>query len=83
MLLQANLGKSAMDKEELQKKIREEEDFIRCPKCGNSLVRFLMKNSEGIENHVIARLLMIPEEEVERLYEEAVKKLREEMLDKE
>ena len=74
-------GKKTMDKEDIIKRVMEEEDYIRCPKCSNSLTKFLAKNSEGVDNAVIARLLMIPEEKVEELYEEAVKKLRAEMVD--
>jgi ssDNA-binding Zn-finger/Zn-ribbon topoisomerase 1 len=70
-----------MDKDELQKRIREEEDYIRCPKCSNSLIKFLAKNSDGVDNAVIARLLMIPEEQVEQLYQEAVQQLRAEMVE--
>ena len=51
-----------MDKDDAQRKVNEEEDFIRCPKCSNSLAKFLAKNSEGVSSSVIARLLMIPEE---------------------
>ena len=76
-----SVGKS-MDKDDIQKRIRDEEDYIRCPKCSNSLAKFLAKNSEGCEDSTIARLLMIPEEKVQELYEEAVKKLREGMVDK-
>lgn len=71
-----------MDKEDILKRVREEEDYIRCPKCSNSLAKFLAKNSEGVENSVIARLLMIPEEQVELLYQDAVQKLRAEMVEK-
>jgi hypothetical protein len=70
-----------MDKEDIQKRITEEEDYIRCPKCSNSLTKFLAKNSEGVEDSTIARLLMIPEEKVQEIYEDAVKKLREGMVD--
>lgn len=70
-----------MDKDEIAKRVKEEEDYIRCPKCNNSLSKFLAKNSEGVENNVIARLLMIPEEKIEEIYEDAVKKLRKEMVD--
>jgi len=70
-----------MDKEEILKKIKEDEDYIRCPKCNNSLTKFLAKNSEGVENNVIARLLMLPEEKVEEIYEDAVKQLRAEMVE--
>jgi hypothetical protein len=70
-----------MDKSEIQKKILEEEDYVRCPKLGNSLNRFTAKNPEGVENSTIARLLLMSEEEVERVYLEAVAKLREAMDD--
>lgn len=71
-----------MDKDELQKRVTNEEDYIRCPKFSNSLTKFIAKNSEGVEDSTIARLLMIPEEKVEEIYEEAIKKLREDMVDK-
>lgn len=69
-----------MDKSEIKNRISEEEDFIHCPKFFNSLTKFLAKNDDGVQNNTIARLLMIPEEKVEEIYEEAVKKLRKEML---
>jgi hypothetical protein len=71
-----------MDKTDLQKRINEEEDYIRCPKFSNSLSKFVAKNSDGVEDSTIARLLMIPEEKVQEIYDEAVKKLREEMVEK-
>ena len=55
-----------IDKTEIQRKITTEEDYIRCPKFANSLNKFTLKNSEGVENSAIARLLMMSEEEVER-----------------
>ncbi len=70
-----------MDKNEIQKRVKEEEDYIRCPKCNNSLTKFLAKNSDGIEDGTIARLLMIPEEKVQEIYDEAVEKIKEEMKD--
>jgi len=69
-----------MDKVEIQRKIAEEEDYIRCPKCSNSITKFLAKNPEGVDNTVIARLLAIPEEKVEELYEESIEKLRKGMV---
>lgn len=72
-----------MDKEEIIKKVREEEDYIRSPKDSNSLVKFLAKNSEGVENSTIARLLMTSEEEVNKIYQEAVVALREDLDDEE
>lgn len=61
-----------MDKEEILRKIREEEDYVRSPKCSNSLNKFLSKNSEGVEDNVIARLLMVSEEKVKELYQQAI-----------
>jgi hypothetical protein len=72
-----------MDKTEIQKRILEEEDYIRCPKLGNSLNRFTAKNSEGVENGTIARLLLLSEEEVDKLYREAVGMLRKIMVENE
>lgn len=83
-----------MDKEDIVKKIKEEEDYIRSPKFANSLNKFLAKNPDGvhikntekpaaalkIQNKAIARLLLISEEEVENLYQKSVVLLREEML---
>jgi hypothetical protein len=69
-----------MDKLDIKKRILEEEDYIRCPKCANSLSKFIMKNSEGIENSAIARLLMMTEEEVEKIYQEAIQMLKDDMI---
>lgn len=79
MFCAVSLEGRAMDKDDILKRIREEEDYVRCPKCSNSLAKFLAKNSEGVEDSVIARLLMMPEEKIQEIYEEAVKKLRKEM----
>jgi hypothetical protein len=70
-----------VDKNELYRKIRNEVDYIRCPKCANSLSKFLSKNAEGVENSAIARLLMVSEEEVEKIYNDAVRMLRSGMKD--
>jgi hypothetical protein len=68
-----------MEKNEILKKILEDEDYIRCPKFSNSLSKFTEKNDNGVENATIARLLMMTEEEVERVYQETVRWLREDM----
>lgn len=81
MFCEQTLGKKTMDREDIAKRVTEEEDYIRCPKFSNSLTKFLAKNSEGVENSVIARLLMIPEEKIEEIYDEAVQRLRKEMAD--
>lgn len=85
MFCSVNSERNTMDKEEVLKRVREEEDYIRCPKCSNSLAKFLAKNSEkvdkGLDDAAIAHMLMIPEEKVQEIYEDAVKKLRAEMVD--
>ena len=72
-----------IDKEELQRRVIAEEDYIRCPKFDDSLTKFTSdpKNSEGVKNSTIARLLVITEEEVEKLYQEAVQMLKDDMND--
>lgn len=72
-----------MDKEEIQRRIKEEEDYIRCPKFSNSLTKFVSRNSEGVEDSIIARMLLIPEEEVLQIYAEAIEILRTEMVESE
>jgi len=72
-----------MDKDEIQKRILDDEDYIRCPKCSNSITKFLAKNPEGVENNVIGRLLVIPEEKVDKLYEEAIELLKKDMVEDE
>ena len=69
-----------MDKSELQQRVLTEEDYVRAPKFSNSMIRFLAKNSDGVENATIARLLMIPEEQVEKLHQEAIEMLRKDMI---
>jgi uncharacterized protein with PIN domain len=75
-------GGTVIDKAELHRRIREEIDYIRCPKCGNSLAKFLAKNEEDeVKNSTIARLLMVSEDEVEKIYNDAVRMLRAGMKD--
>lgn len=70
-------------KEDILRRIRTEEDYIRCKRFSNSLNKFVSKFTDGSEDAAIARVLMIPEEQVQAIYAEAVRKLREEMLQNE
>ena len=70
-----------MEKSDLKKKIVEDEDFIRAPKYGNSLNKFVAKNDRLLDNGAIGRLLLISEEEVEEIYEQSVIELRKGMVD--
>ena len=67
-----------MEKTEIER-ILLEEDFIHAPKFGNSLQKYLVKMDKPCENGAIGRLLLIPEEEVQRLYEQSVAELKKEM----
>lgn len=64
-------------KKTVKEKILEDEDFIYCPRLGNSLKKLIDKNPEGVDNERIAKVLMMTEEEVEETYESALKKFRE------
>lgn len=68
-----------MEKNDLEKKIVEEEDFIYAPKFGNSLNKFLAKNDSPLEDRAIGRLLMILPEDVEKIYQESIAILKEDM----
>lgn len=72
-----------MEKDDLKKKIKEDEDFVRAPKYGNSLNKFLAKNERKLDNAAIGRILLISPEEVEDLYQESVIELRKGMIDDE
>lgn len=68
-----------MSKEDIQKRIQSEEDYVRAPKFSNSLNKLMSKYDNGLENTAIAKALMIPEEKVAEIYEEAVELIREQM----
>lgn len=68
-----------MSKEDIQKRIQSEEDYVRAPKFSNSLNKLMSKYDNGLENPAIAKALMIPEEKVAEIYEEAVELIREQM----
>jgi hypothetical protein len=70
-----------VSKEDFKKRIMEDPDFVKSAKCGNSLNKFLNANKDTLENSVIARLLMISEEEVEQIYQECVDKLKASMAE--
>lgn len=64
------------NKKKLKKRIMEEDDFIYCPRLGNSLSKLLDKYPEGVENDRIQKILLLSEKEVSEIYESAIKKLR-------
>ena len=68
-----------MERSDMYKKIAEDEDFIHAPKYGNSLSKFLAKTDTIPENNAIGRLLLLPAEEVEKIYLQSIVELRKEM----
>jgi hypothetical protein len=77
MLYEGTLGAEIMDRDDVTKRIKDEEDYIRSPKFGNSLARLKMKNPEGVDDATIAKVLMMSEEDVQKIYDEAVTMLKE------
>lgn len=72
-----------MEKDNIVKKILEDEDFVNSPKYQNSLQKLLAKTDNVLENGAIGKLLLIPAEEVERIYQESIVELRKGMIDDE
>ena len=63
-------------KKTVKEKIQSDEDFIYCPRLGNSLTNLINKNPEGVDNERISKVLLISEEEVESTFTSAIQKLR-------
>lgn len=63
-------------KKEVREKILQDEDFIYCPRLGNSLTKLIEKNPEGVDDERIAKVLLIEEDEVKVLFASAIVKLR-------
>jgi len=70
---------SVKDRKSLKKRILEEEDFIYCPRLGNSLSRLIDGNDNGVDDVRIGKVLLMDDEEVKTHYESAVRKLKEKM----
>ena len=70
-----------MDKSDFKKKVETEEDFIKSRKYSNSLKKLLENNLNPLKDPTIARSLVLTEEELKILYQEAVELLRKEMAD--
>lgn len=58
-------------------RIETEEDFINFPKFSNSLKKFMLTYPDGItKDSIIAKALLLTEEEVETRYQEYIAKTR-------
>ena len=65
------------DKKMFKKKIAEDDDFIYCPRLGNSLKQLIDRHPEGIDDERIQKVLLLSSKELEEIYQNAIKKLRE------
>jgi len=72
-----------VERDEMERRIKEDPDFVHAPKHSNSLQKFLAKSENIPENGAIGRLLLLSPEEVERIYQESIVELRKDMLDDE
>lgn len=65
-----------MNSIEAKKRINEDPDFVNLKRFNYSLAQLLERYPEGCPDRVIAAALMIPETEVEEIYDTVVTKLR-------
>lgn len=63
-------------KEDIRELILHDEDFIHCPRLGNSLKKLIDKNPDGVEDDRIAKVLLMSEDEVKGIFAKALQKLR-------
>lgn len=60
-------------------KIFNDPDFIASPKYNNSLEEFCARHDDGIETNHVAKVLLMEEDEVLEIYEEAVENLKDKL----
>ena len=62
--------------EEKKTKLFNDEDYIDYPKFKNSVKKLIEKYPDGVDNEVIAKVLMMTEAEVHKTYLIAIEKLQ-------
>jgi hypothetical protein len=62
--------------DEKKAKILQDEDFVDCPKFKNSIKKIKEKNPDGIDDKLIAEILLLTPEELEALYLNSLQKIR-------
>jgi hypothetical protein len=65
-----------VNKQDVALKIANDPDFINSPKYNNSLASLLEDNPEGVSDSVICKTLCLSQEELLRIYNCAILKLR-------
>lgn len=64
------------NEEKLREKILKEEDFINCPRMGNSIKKLMNKNPDGIDEERMSKLLLMSEDEIKNIYLKALSKIK-------
>jgi hypothetical protein len=59
-----------------EERIRFDPDFVVSSKYDNSLKKVLKEYPDGVPENLIARMLDSTEEEVEKIYQRAIRKLK-------
>jgi hypothetical protein len=60
----------------MDKRIKEDRDYIKSPKYQNSLTKLLEDNPDGVSDQVICSVLGISPWDLNKIYERAILKLR-------
>ena len=66
-----------MTTEEVQRRIREDRDFVYLKRYDYSLKKLMERYPEGVPDRIIANALMVSEEDVVAIYDDVVAQLRE------
>ena len=66
-------------KDSLKEKIGKDEDFIYCPRLSNSLKKFIEKHPDGVSEDRICKVLLMEKEELDKIFNTAIKKIRDYM----
>lgn len=64
------------DKQAIVDKIKNDEDYIYCPRLNNSLKSFVNTHPDGVDEERIAKVLLIDVNEVKSIFNNAIKKIR-------
>ena len=65
------------NKEEIRNKIETDEDFIHCPRLGNSLAKLKEVHPNGIDDERIGKVLLLSEDSVKGIFRQILGKIRE------
>ena len=64
------------NKNNVKERILTEEDYIYCPRLSNSLKKLLEVHPNGVEDEKICKMLLIDQYELNKMYDNIIKKFR-------